>query len=90
MNQHEELIELINSLDNTGREYIEHIISFLDREVEQLEKLHKQNLKEISKVKRALQNKCKHEETEYCPDASGNNDSCYICLICGLEKKRFK
>ena len=32
---------------------------------------------------------CDHSETKYVADASGNNDSYYVCLICGLEKKRF-
>lgn len=33
---------------------------------------------------------CPHINTTYHPDPSGNNDSCYTCDECGLEKKRFK
>lgn len=35
-----------------------------------------------------LQEKCKHPKRKYYPDPSGNNDSCYCCEFCGLEKKR--
>lgn len=36
-----------------------------------------------------LRNLCNHENTTYHPDPSGNNDSCYTCDECGIEKKRF-
>lgn len=31
----------------------------------------------------AVKRKCQHQLTQYHPDASGNNDSWYECLICG-------
>ena len=40
------------------------------------------NLRKIYKEKAAL---CKHEDLEYFPDASGNNDSTYECRACGFE-----
>ena len=46
----------------------------------------KRRLKEQISLLRSL---CNHEKTTYHPDASGNNDSCYTCDECGLEKKRF-
>ena len=30
-----------------------------------------------------LQKSCDHYDTTYHPDASGNNDSCTVCNICG-------
>jgi len=37
-----------------------------------------------------LYKKCPHQESEYIPDPSGNNDSGYKCLICGkYSRKRF-
>lgn len=32
---------------------------------------------------RTKQDQCKHYITTYITDPSGNNDSCYECLICG-------
>lgn len=37
-----------------------------------------------------LRSLCNHKKTTYHPDQSGNNDTCYTCDECGLEKKRFK
>ena len=36
-----------------------------------------------------IQCSCSHPSTTYCPDASGNNDSSYVCDFCGFEKRRF-
>lgn len=33
----------------------------------------------------AFQNTCLHTNTQYVPDASGNNDSYTECLECGME-----
>ena len=40
---------------------------------------------------RALKNireNCPHEDVEYYPDPSGNNDSSYMCKTCGLDCSR--
>ena len=42
-----------------------------------------ENLKEIREQIRKIQKSCGHESKKYYPDASGNNDSYYICNICG-------
>lgn len=35
-----------------------------------------------------LQDKCPHMNTDYQPDASGNNDSTTTCLDCGKSGRR--
>jgi len=42
----------------------------------------------LAKFKEALveeRKKCKHKETKFHPDASGNNDSYYECINCGKK-----
>jgi len=46
-------------------------------------KRHQSALNEIERSIIQLQSKCGHEVTKFYPDASGNNDSETICLICG-------
>ncbi len=41
--------------------------------------VHKENIKE-------LQKQCSHIREHYYPDPSGNNDSCYVCDVCGKER----
>ena len=57
--------------------------------VERQEEIFRETDKSLKKLISSLQNLCEHKETKYVPDASGNNDSYYYCLVCGLEKKRF-
>ena len=45
------------------------------------------DIKKINLRRRELQKLCSHSSVVYIPDASGNNDSCNCCSICGLEKK---
>jgi hypothetical protein len=64
-------------------------IELIDLEIERQDKLIQESVRKLSEIKRTLQKMCSHTETKYVPDASGNNDSYYYCLNCGLEKKRF-
>lgn len=46
-------------------------------------KRHEIKKKELNSDIKEFQKKCKHWDKTYHPDASGNNDSCYECMICG-------
>ncbi len=41
-----------------------------------------ENRKWANEKLREIQAKCPHEKTEFVPDASGNNDSYYECVVC--------
>lgn len=69
---------------------IKKLIKTVNLEIENKTNLYNQDIAKLCKLKREIQNECKHEDTTYYPDASGNNDYCYICNDCELEKKRFK
>lgn len=86
----QEILDLINGVNIIPKDVIKTFLHMMDIERKNLEKDYKDDLEDMRTVIRAVRTKCKHEETEYYPDPSGNNDSCYVCLICGLEKKRFK
>lgn len=69
---------------------IKEAVLAIDIEIENKHKTCEKECKSLMDIRSKLRNICEHQETEYIPDASGNNDSYHICLICGLEKKRFK
>ena len=57
-----------------------------------IDEIERKRLDDIKTVRRDishLRSLCKHEQTTYHPDPSGNNDSCYTCNFCGLEKRRY-
>lgn len=68
---------------------IKDIVYDIQLELERQEEIFKETTKSLKKLIYSLQSICEHKETKYVPDASGNNDSYYYCLNCGLEKKRF-
>jgi hypothetical protein len=72
------------------KERITDLIYQIEIEKEKRQKAFEESLKGLNKIMSLAQHLCDHSETEYIPDASGNNDSYHVCLICGLEKKRFK
>lgn len=86
----EDILNAISAMDVMSKDFIKSFLHTIDIEREKLEQDYKDTLKDINIIIRAVRTKCKHEETQYIPDASGNNDSCHVCLICGTEKKRFK
>lgn len=49
---------------------------------------YQQKIKELNQKIHQLQQECPHYETDYIPDASGNNGSYYICTTCKHESKR--
>ena len=67
--------------------YISHLVSL---EIERQDQVKRENIEKLREIQRHIRTVCDHSETTFYPDASGNNDSCYVCDICGLEKKRFK
>ncbi len=68
-------------------EHIEASLNELYYELENLEDQYKKDRKKINGKISQLQSSCSHAKTKYCPDPSGNNDSCYVCQICGKEAK---
>lgn len=76
-------------LDPGEVELIKYMIHFHENSLELLEELYTMNKRVINSRIADIQKKCPHPKTTYYPDASGNNDSCYVCNVCGLEKKRF-
>lgn len=62
----------------------------IEVEKEKRQKAFEESLKRLNKIMSLAQQLCDHPETKYYPDASGNNDSYHVCLICGLERKRFR
>ncbi len=64
-----------------------HII-WTKKERRECERIHKAKLEEIDNALRTMQKECPHWSRTYHPDASGNNDSCYICDICEAEARR--
>lgn len=67
--------------------YISHLISL---EIERQDKVKRDNIEKLREIQIHLRTICDHSERSFYPDPSGNNDSYYVCDICGLEKKRFK
>jgi len=61
----------------------------IELEKERRENNFRESIKKLNRIMSLTQQLCDHSEVKYYPDASGNNDSCYVCQICGLEKKRF-
>jgi len=43
----------------------------------------------IFQRERALLKTCSHVDLKYYPDASGNNDSSYVCQICQIDFGRY-
>lgn len=44
-----------------------------------------EDVRSLQKQFTNLQTRCKHHLFSFYPDASGGNDSCHICDICGKE-----
>ena len=57
----------------------------LKQEKDNAKKAFEEKLIEIDKKTKELQKTCLHESTNYCPDASGNNDSHTYCNLCDKE-----
>jgi hypothetical protein len=64
-------------------------IAFYEGAKDVLHKQFQNAMKELDENISEVRKLCSHSSTTYHPDPSGNNDSCYTCDICGLEKKRF-
>ena len=54
------------------------------RAYEKEDKRHDEIMKELRIRLGMTQKKCSHKNTDYYQDPSGNNDSGYKCLDCGL------
>ncbi len=54
------------------------------RASEKEDKRHNEIMEELGIRLGMTQKKCKHKNTEYWPDPSGNNDSGHKCLDCGI------
>lgn len=76
----EELKETIARIEDIGT-----ALYNIEYSRKEIEKQYQNNIKEVENNVRRIQHMCKHELTEYYPDASGNNDSSTECLICGKE-----
>lgn len=72
------------------KEQIKEAIYLINLEIDKELKLYLEKIKALNAIARVTRSMCDHSETQYYPDASGNNDSYHVCLICGLERKRFK
>lgn len=68
---------------------VQDLISFHEKSLYLLEELYDNNRRTINARIADIRKKCTHPKTTYHPDPSGNNDSCFTCDVCGLEKKRF-
>ena len=64
---------------------IRHEASRIELAREEAESIYKDTLKELDDQLAEVRQKCPHLETEYYPDASGNNDSWTECKWCGTE-----
>lgn len=56
-----------------------------ERALEVEEEQHEKRLAALKVVIDAKRKVCRHAQTHYDPDPSGNHDSTTTCLICGLE-----
>lgn len=74
--------------DLTGPK-IKELIVLHELMIEEIEQKSSDEIRSFRKRISHLRSLCKHEQTTYHPDPSGNNDSCYTCDSCGLEKRRF-
>lgn len=63
------------------REWLETQIDKIQREAED-------KVQEVRQQLYDLTRDCPHYELEHYPDASGNNDSSYVCILCGKEARR--
>lgn len=72
------------------KEKIKEAIYLINLEIDKEAKLYLEKIKTLNTIANSIRLMCDHSETEYIPDASGNNDSYHVCLICGLERKRFR
>ena len=57
------------------------IAELIERRKKEVE-THEIFIRTIGSQIRDIQMECNHPETEYHPDASGNNDTWHTCLIC--------
>lgn len=85
--------EVLDSLEESAKALtsleIKEFMNELDIMLGNLRKKYEDNVAIAESFRKLLRKLCKHEKTTYYPDASGNNDSCFTCDYCGLEKKRF-
>lgn len=79
----EEITEAIELEEDLKRRIQAHHLN-----VNRLEKEYKENLANAVTELRTIRQLCQHYETHYCLDPSGNNDSSYICDLCGKESRR--
>lgn len=80
MNDQELVIKIKDYVGN-----IRHEVKRISEERGLIESEHKVALKGLDEQLGAVRKKCPHLETQYYPDASGNNDSWYECKWCGVE-----
>ena len=73
----------------TQKEYIKEQIAVYNNKIIKLGLKYNGDVLKIKEWIAKLQKKCKHEETVYHPDPSGNKDSWTECDICGLSVNRF-
>lgn len=64
---------------------IKSTIEELEQSKIKIKKEYEEKIKFVDKEILDVQKKCPHI-WKYYPDPSGNNDSCYDCLICGKEE----
>lgn len=76
-------------MEDLTPDMIRQLIEVNELTIEKIEQEKKESIALVRKDTRYIRSLCKHEKTTYHPDPSGNNDSCYTCDICGLEKRRF-
>ena len=67
---------------------VEQRVLDVETEMYELDQKYHENLRALREKLRRVRDSCPHEDREYYPDASGNNDSCYVCKACGKEMKR--
>lgn len=57
----------------------------IDKQIRLLEKQYNNDMKILTEKRKAIVSRCPHLQVKYHPDASGNNDSWFECLLCGAE-----
>lgn len=56
--------------------------------LDKIKKEYEEEQKTIADGLSKIREECQHYEVEYYPDPSGNNDSSYVCQLCGKDRRR--
>jgi rubrerythrin len=90
------LVESLSGDKTTVESMAEDFVQMLEfkLDIEHLEEIrsdmesrHQRELSELNAKLSVIKKKCPCKVTKYYPDPSGNNDSCYACIVCGREHK---